>query len=70
MRYFVCGNFGHVRQTCPNRDQPAGPPAAPAADAETSERATGADIAWAAGVSEPQPSEALLVPGDLPAGCL
>ncbi len=66
MRCFVCGDLGHVRQTCPNRDRPAGLPAAPAADAENSERAAGADVASAAGVSEPQPGEAFSAPRDLP----
>ncbi len=58
MRCFVCGDFGHIRQTCPNRDRPAGLPAAPAADAENSEKAAGADVTSAAGVSEPQTGEA------------
>ncbi len=66
MRCFVCGDLGHVRQTCPNRDRPAGLPAAPAADAENSERAAGADVASAGGVSEPQPGEAFSAPRDLP----
>ncbi len=66
MRCFVCGDFGHIRQTCPSRDRPAGLPAAPAADAENSEKAAGADVTSAAGVSEPQTGEAVSVPGDLP----
>ncbi|KAL0202077.1 hypothetical protein M9458_000095, partial [Cirrhinus mrigala] len=66
MRCFVCGDFGHVRQTCPNRDRPAGLPAAPVADAENSERAAGADVASAAGVSEPRVGEPFSAPGELP----
>ncbi len=72
MRCFVCGDFGHIRQTCPIRDRPAGLPAAPAADAENSEKAEnnekapGADVTSAAGVSEPQTGEAFSAPGDLP----
>ncbi len=66
MRCFVCGDFGHIRQTCPNRNRPAGLPAAPAADAENSEKAAGADVTSAAGVSEPQTGEAVSALGDLP----
>ncbi len=66
MRCFVCCDFGHIRQTCPNRDRPAGLPAAPAADAENSKKAAGADVTSAAGVSEPQTGEAFSAPGDLP----
>ncbi len=38
MRCFVCGDFGHIRQTCPNQDRPAGLPADPAADGRTARR--------------------------------
>ncbi len=65
MRCFVCGDFGHIRQTCPNRDRPAGL-RPPAADAENSEKAAGTDVTSAAGVSEPQTGEAFSAPGDLP----
>lgn len=68
MRCFVCGEFGHVRQTCPRRDRPTGLLAAPAADAENSVRAAGEDIVATAEASEPQPGEAFSAPGDVPEG--
>lgn len=61
MKCFVCGDFGHVRQTCPKRDKPV-----PAL--ENIERAAGADDAATAGASEPQPDGAISAPGDLPEG--
>lgn len=42
IRCFVCSDFGHIRQTCPDQGRPA--------DAENSERAAGVDVAAAAGV--------------------
>ncbi|KAI2655886.1 hypothetical protein H4Q32_012668 [Labeo rohita] len=56
----------HVRQTCLNRERLAGLPAAPAADAENSERAAGADVASANGVSEPRVGEPFSALGELP----
>lgn len=61
MKCFICGDFGHVRQTCPKRDKPV-----PAL--ENIERAAGADDAATAGASEPQPDGAISAPGDLPEG--
>ncbi|XP_026111577.1 uncharacterized protein LOC113088643 [Carassius auratus] len=61
MKCFFCGDFGHVRQTCPKRDKPV-----PAL--ENIERAAGADDAATAGASEPQPDGAISAPGDLPEG--
>lgn len=62
MRCFICGEFGHVRHTCPNRDRPASPDVAPAptadADAESSERVSGADVSVAAVALQPQPAGA------------
>lgn len=68
MRCFVCGDYGHVRQTCPNRDRPAGPEAAPAVDAGSSEgaRRAAADVASAAVELQPQPPGVISAPVDLP----
>ncbi|CAM4277439.1 unnamed protein product [Leuciscus chuanchicus] len=63
MKCFVCGEFGHVRQTCPRRDRSAS-----AAGAENSERSAGADVAATAVASEPQLDGAISAPGDLPEG--
>lgn len=59
MRCFICNEFGHIRQTCPNRDRPAVPDVAPAAEAESSERVSGADVTAAAVASQPRPTEAI-----------
>ncbi|CAM4449058.1 unnamed protein product [Leuciscus chuanchicus] len=67
MKCFVCGEFGHVRQTCPRRDKPA-PALVPAVGAENSERAAGADDAATAVASEPQRDGAISAPGVLPEG--
>ncbi|CAM4629912.1 unnamed protein product [Leuciscus chuanchicus] len=67
MKCFVCGEFGHVRQTCPRRDKPA-PALVPAVGVENSERAAGADDAATAVASEPQRDGAISVPGVLPEG--
>ncbi|XP_056593934.1 probable crossover junction endonuclease EME2 isoform X2 [Triplophysa dalaica] len=66
MRCFICGAFGHIRQTCPNRDRPAVSDVTRAAEAENSERVTGEDAAAAAVASQPQPADALSAPGDSP----
>ncbi|XDV37819.1 hypothetical protein PO909_007360 [Leuciscus waleckii] len=59
IKCFVCGEFDHVRQTCPRRDRPA--PADPQLI-----RNTGAGVAVTAVASEPQPDGALSAPGDVP----
>ncbi|XP_039519893.1 uncharacterized protein LOC120473900 [Pimephales promelas] len=63
MKCFVCGEFGHVRQTCPRRDGPD-----PAAGVESTERAAGAEVAAAAVASEPLRDGALSALGDVPEG--
>lgn len=68
MKCFVCGDFGHVRQTCPNRNNQADAVAAPAADAENSGRATGVGVAAAAVEVQPQPAGAIPVLDELPEG--
>ncbi|KAL0161320.1 hypothetical protein M9458_045045, partial [Cirrhinus mrigala] len=65
MRCFVCGDFGHIRQTCPNRDRPAaGVDTAALAGAESSGGAAGADPAAAAVAPELQLAGAPSVPDD------
>lgn len=65
MRCFACGDFGHVRQTCPNRDRPAaGADTALLADAERGAEVAGADPAAAAVALELQPAGAPSVPDD------
>lgn len=44
MRFFICGAFGHIRQTCKNRDRPA---SSLAAEVENSDRVLGTDAAVA-----------------------
>jgi len=63
MKCFVCGEFGHVRQTCPRRDGPD-----PAAGVESTKRAAGAEVAAAAVASEPLRDGALSALGDVPEG--